>query len=95
MRDPHYRRHLEEIHGRIAWVRSLVPDSPRYRLWLGDLVEMVNAAYGVKSPQMESLSAVLQELRTPPDADDDARQRTFLARLDAIDRLLTEWEAGA
>ena len=95
MLDPHRRHHLAELRGRLAWVRSLVPESPRYRLWLGDLIEFVHVAYGQASPQMTALTAVLQTFRPSPDADDAARQQAYLERLNAIERLLAQWEAEA
>lgn len=95
MRDPHYRHHLTELRGRIPWVRSLLPDSPRYKLWLGDLVEFVHAAYGPSSPQMEALAAAIQQFRPSPDADEAGRQQAYLARLDAVEGLLAQWEAAA
>ncbi|HEY8490563.1 MAG TPA: hypothetical protein VIO14_06185 [Dehalococcoidia bacterium] len=95
MLDPHQQHHLRELRGRLAWVRGLVPESPRYRLWLGDLIEFVHAVYGQASPQMAALTDALQTFRAPADAAEPVRRQAYLERLDAIERLLARWEAEA
>ena len=43
--DPlHLRRHLDDLRGRIAFLRAMLPDNPSYRLWLGDVIEVAHAA---------------------------------------------------
>jgi hypothetical protein len=68
------------------------PDSDRYKLWLGDVVETVHVAYGPDSPQMARLRALLREhARLPAGATDTERQRRYLDRLDALAALLDDF----
>jgi hypothetical protein len=88
----HLRHHIEELHDRLPFLRALQPDSDRYKLWLGDVVELVNVAYGPDSEQMERLRAVLREhARLPAGATEAERGRLYLARLDAVAALLEEF----
>jgi hypothetical protein len=91
--DPsHLRQHIDELRGRLPFLRALRPDSDRYKLWLGDVVELVNVAYGLDSPQMARLRATLREhARLPPDATEADRGRLYLDRLDALTALLDEY----
>src|SRR5579875_1229434 len=55
----HLRRHLIELRDRVRFLRALEPDAPAYRLWLGDVIQLVNEQYGLNSPQMQQLRAVV------------------------------------
>ncbi len=94
MDTAHLRRHLDELAKTLAWMRTLTPDGPRYKLWLGDLVEFTRDAFGSTSAQMAQIRAVLTgDLRPlPEEADETARTRTYLARLDAFDAILVDLE---
>jgi hypothetical protein len=81
----HLRHHLNELRGTLRWLRSLAPDGPRYKLWLGDLVEFTRVAFGADSPQAARVREVLVgRPRLPADADEAARTRDYLDRLDAF-----------
>jgi hypothetical protein len=87
--DPrHARQHLEELRGAAVWLRSATPDSPRYKLWLGDLVEFVRVVFGLDSPQMAEMRGVIAGHRLPAGADEDARLHDYLARLDRFINLI-------
>lgn len=86
--DPaHARLHLEELRGRAVWLRALTPDTPRYKLWLGDLVEFTRVVFGLDSPEMAAVREVLAA-RLPPDADETARVRDYVRRLDRLIALI-------
>ena len=91
--DPsHLRHHIVELRDRLPFLRALQPDSDRYKLWLGDVVELVNVAYGPDSAQMARLRAVLRDrARLPTDATEADRGRLYLDRLDAVAALLDEY----
>ena len=89
----HLRHHLDDLRSRQRFLRTLRPDSDRYKLWLGDLVELVNVAYGPESPQMAELRAVLtRHPRLSAEATEEERERVYLARLDDLAALLTSFE---
>lgn len=86
--DPaHARMHLDELRGRAVWLRALSPDTPRYKLWLGDLVEFTRAVFGLDSPEMAALREVLAA-RPPSDADEATRVREYVRRLDRFIALM-------
>ncbi len=86
--DPaHARMHLDELRERAVWLRALTPDNPRYKLWLGDLVEFTRAVFGLDSPEMAAVREVLAA-RLPPDADEATRVRDYLHRLDRLIALI-------
>src|SRR5687768_16529130 len=91
--DPsHLRHHIQELRGRHAFLRALRPESDRYKLWLGDVVELVNVAYGPDSSHMARLRAVLRDhARRPAGATEAERERRYLDRLDALMALLEEF----
>jgi len=90
--DPqHARRHLDELHATAAWLRTATPDGPRYKLWLGDLVEFTRVAFGLDSPQMARVREVLTGSRLPPDAGETDRVRDYLARLDRLTALIDDF----
>jgi hypothetical protein len=92
----HLRHHLQDLAGRRYFLRTLKPDGERYKLWLGDLVEFVNVAYGSDSSQMSDLRGVLTARpRLSPDATDDERVREYLDRLEALGDLLDRFERDA
>jgi hypothetical protein len=92
----HLRHHLQDLAGRRYFLRTLKPDGERYKLWLGDLVEFVNVAYGSDSPQMSDLRGVLTARpRLSPDAADDERVREYLDRIEALGDLLDRFERDA
>lgn len=89
----HLRGHLADLRGRIPFLRTLRPDSDRYKLWLGDLIEFVNVAYGPDSAALaEARTVLLQAGRLPADAPDTAREQHYLARLAALDAFLAARE---
>lgn len=91
MDSSHLRHHLTELRDRQVFLRTLRPDSDRYKLWLGDIVELVNVAYGPESPQMARLRAVLRDHAPRPTGDDAERERRYRDRLDALAALLDEY----
>lgn len=92
----HLRHHLHELAERQRFLRTMRPDSDRYKLWLGDLVEFVNAAYGPDSPELASLRAVLTgRARLPAAATDAERQREYLRRLEALAAVIEGYEQAA
>ncbi len=93
MDSRHLRQHLKDLGGRQHFLRTLRPDSDRYKLWLGDLVEFVNVAYGAQSPEMAALRSVLTDRARPPaDATDAERERDYRERLDGLAALLVDYE---
>ena len=89
----HLRQHLKDLSGRQHFLRTLRPDSDRYKLWLGDLVEFVNVAYGPDSPEMTELRAVVTgRVRLPAEATDAERERAYLERLDQLAAVLDRYE---
>jgi hypothetical protein len=96
MDDAHRRHHLKDLAGRRFFLRTLRPDGERYKLWLGDLVEFVNVAYGPDSPQMtEVQNALRAHPRLPSAAPEDARVRDYLDRLETLGALLDRLERDA
>jgi hypothetical protein len=93
--DPdHLRHHLNELRSTLRWLRSLTPDGPRYKLWLGDLVEFTRVAFGVDSEEAARVRDVLLgRERLPEDAEEAVRVRDYLARLDAFADALTAFES--
>lgn len=92
----HLRHHLQDLSGRRYFLRTLRPDTERYKLWLGDLVELVNVAYGPASSEMGELRTILVEHpRIPAGAAEEERVRDYLERLEAFGRLLERMEQGA
>ena len=81
----HAQAHLSDLQGTLHWLRSLTPDSPRYKLWLGDMVEFVRAVFGIDSPQMAGVRDVLVGVTV---AGLDSAEHSYLARLDRFDALL-------
>lgn len=89
----HLRGHLTDLRGRIHFLRTLRPDSDRYKLWLGDLIEFINVAYGPDSPALaEARAILLQHGRLPTDAPNVEREQHYLARLVALDAFLAARE---
>jgi hypothetical protein len=96
MDSQHLRHHLRELAERQPFLRTLRPDSDRYKLWLGDLVEFVNVAYGPDSPELASLRAVLTgRARLPAGATETERQRDYLQRLEALATVVAGYEQAA
>ena len=89
MDTKHLRAHLQELIGRRQFLATLKPDSGRYKLWLGDVVELVNVAYGGESEEMRELRAALTgRPRLTATTDEAERERDYLARLDALGDVL-------
>lgn len=84
MDTAHARRHLDELRSTLDWLRTLTPDSPRYKLWLGDMVEYTRVRFGLDSPQMAEVRAILTAAPRFA-AIDDEHARTH-AYLDLLDR---------
>jgi hypothetical protein len=85
----HLRAHLQELIGRRQFLATLKPDSERYKLWLGDVVELVNVAYGGDSAEMAELRGALTgRPRLPATAEAAEREREYLARLEALGEVL-------
>ncbi len=95
--DPrHLRDHLAELRGRIAFLRTMQPDSPSYKLWLGDVVELVNVQWGVESVQMAELRAALGRGGRHPEAEsNEERTAQYLARLNDLEAVLYSFERAA
>jgi hypothetical protein len=92
----HIRHHLQDLSGRRYFLRTLKPDTDRYKLWLGDMVEFVNVAYGAGSGEMSELRAVLTSRpRLPVDATEEERVRDYVERLEALGALLDRFEGRA
>ncbi|HEY7296211.1 MAG TPA: hypothetical protein VH916_14295 [Dehalococcoidia bacterium] len=86
----HLRQHLEDLIGRLAFLRPLQPDNPSYRLWLGDVIELVNVQWGVESRQMLQLRAAIGRGGRHPEAETpEERARTYRARLNDIEAVLS------
>jgi hypothetical protein len=89
----HLRHHLQDLANRRFFLRTLKPDTDRYKLWLGDLVEFVNVAYGPDSEEMASLRATLTgRPRLAADATETERVHDYLERIDALAALLERYE---
>jgi hypothetical protein len=92
----HLRHHIQDLAGRRYFLRTLKPDGERYKLWLGDLVEFINVAYGADSPQMSDLRGVLTTRpRLSANATDDERVGDYLGRLESLGDLLERFERDA
>jgi hypothetical protein len=86
----HARKHLDELHTTLTWLRTLTPDNPRYKLWLGDLVEFTRVVFGLDSAEMARVRAVLTEAPRPGQGSDESeRTRAYLALLDRFADVLT------
>lgn len=92
MNFSHVRHYLNDLQERLPFIRSLAPDSDHYKLWLGDLIEFVNVAYGARSEEMTRLrSFLVAHARPPADASSEERARLYQERLDGIAALLEEY----
>jgi hypothetical protein len=94
--DPkHLRGHLEDLKGRISFLRPLQPDNPSYKMWLGDVIELVNVQWGLQSTQMLQLRAAIGRGGRRPEGTTPAEQgHAYLARLDDIDAVLDSFIRG-
>ncbi len=91
----HLRRHLDDLIGRIAFLRPLQPDNPSYRLWLGDVIEVVNLQWGVQSRQMLQLRAAIGRGGRQPDGETpEERASVYRERLDDIEAVLGSFVRG-
>lgn len=79
----HLHRRLRELRQRADFLRSLRPGNQSYKLWLGDLVELVTVVWGVASPQMEQIRA---ELRRAPSSGSEAG--FYVQRLERLDLVI-------
>jgi hypothetical protein len=92
----HLRGHLADLRGRIEFLRAMQPDSPTYKLWLGDVIELVNVQWGVQSPQMMQLRAAIgRGGRQPEPESADEQVRGYLQRLADLAAVLESFERGA
>lgn len=94
--DPqHLRQHLQDLRDRIGFLRPLLPDNPSYKLWLGDVIEVVNVQWGLQSRQMLQLRAAIGRGGRQPAAESpDERGRAYLSRLDDLDAVLESFQRG-
>jgi hypothetical protein len=91
----HLRHHLNELRRTLRWLRSLTPDGPRYKLWLGDMVEFARVAFGADSEEVARVRGVLLDRpRVPDDADDAVQVQEYLSRLDAFAEVLAGFESA-
>lgn len=91
MEAAHRQQHLSDLRDRHRFLRTLTPDSDRYKLWLGDVVEFVNVAYGPESAEMGRLRALLvHRPRIAPDAPHMERERAYLDHVDTLHALLAD-----
>ena len=92
--DPdHLRRHLEALRARVAFLRPLRPENPSYKLWLGDIIELVTTVWGVSSPQMAPIVALLQPAAVSAIAAcAGGAEHSYRARLDGLDAILAGYE---
>lgn len=89
----HLRHHLGDLRGRLPFLRTLLPDSDRYKLWLGDLIEFVNVAYSAESAALGEVRAILlRHGRLAADVPDAERARRYLERLADLDAFLAARE---
>jgi len=85
----HLRSHLGDLRERIGFLRPLQPDNPSYRLWLGDVIELVNVQWGVQSRQMLQLRAAIGRGGRQPEAESDAeRGAAYRQRLSDLEAVL-------
>jgi hypothetical protein len=86
----HALQHVRDLRARVRVLRPMRPESPAYKLWLGDVVELANAVWGVGAPEVERIAAAL---RSKPPAEVLADPgRAYLRRLDLLDSVLAEYE---
>ncbi len=91
----HLRRHLEDLRGRINFLRAMQPDNPSYKLWLGDVIELVNVQWGLDSTQMKQLRAAIGRGGRQPEAETpEERTRAYLQRLEDLDAVLQSFVRG-
>ena len=90
MEPTHALQHVRDLRARIGFLRPMRADSPPYKLWLGDIVELANTCWGAGSPELEQVAAALRPVRAGP-ANDDAAHR-YLARLSRLDGVLAAYE---
>ena len=87
------RAQLSEFRTSLNWMRTLTPDGPRYRLWLGDFVEFTRETFGLDSEQMARVRDILTaEPRAEPATDETTRVRRYLARLDRFEAVVNGFE---
>ena len=91
MVDPlHARQHIAELRQTLDWLRPLPPAGPRYKVWLGDLIEVARAVFGPESVELPEPRAVLaRHGRLDPSSDPLA----YLALLDDFALMLDGWLA--
>jgi len=95
MDGQHLRRHVQDLRERINFLRPLQPDNSSYKLWLGDVIELVNVQWGLPSRQMLQLRAAIGRGGRQPDAETpEDRVCAYLTRLDDIDAVLESFQRG-
>jgi len=83
---------VEEMRDRVAFLRSLLPDNPSYKLWLGDVVELVNLQWGLQSREMKLLrSAVARGGRQPMAESPEEQRSAYIGRLDDLEAVLESY----
>jgi hypothetical protein len=79
---------VHDLRAGVESLRPLRPDGPRYKLWLGDVVELVQTIWGPGSLQLSEVAAAVRG----PVAPDDAAALRYLKRLQRLDRVLEDLE---
>jgi hypothetical protein len=87
----HALQHLHELQERVAFLRALRPESPTYKLWIGDIAEFANTVWGMGSVQSLRLAAALKRPAVGPSTE-DAATRNYLERLEQINAVLAEYQ---
>ncbi len=92
--DPRQLRgQIEALRKQVPFLLALLPDGPRYKLWLGDVVELAQATWGMGSPRLAQVRAVLTRAgRLGPEETEDERREAYLRRLNDLDTVLAAWE---
>ena len=90
--DP-LRHQLAALRQRVAFLRALAPDGPAYKLWLGDVIELVNTKWGVGSTAMQGISEILRRREQERSSQSDASaQAAYLERLRSMELILERYE---
>jgi hypothetical protein len=81
---------VRELRERVAFLRPLRPGNASYKLWLGDIVELVSTVWGGDSPQMARITDVLRPDSAAPASGSE--ERRYLERLSRLETVLAGFE---